>query len=393
MTSLCAPTPVRTLYETRVVASSSTSFTTSITSIPPQLTTVSSASCLSSIVIVNSTICLLSTDVPFVSTVHGAQVNTVQIPIVLDVASTQVVPTSTQFQSCSDSSLLSSTPKQPSSVDHSPNQSFITSSVLVLSTPAPEISVYTSSTTLANGQVSVNYRTSVYSQSPTPVYVLTTSLVTDPPSVGGQGPTSLGAIVGGVLGGVAGLILIVALFLFIRRRQRRVEATFEKTWGYDDLREQALQRSKGRTKFSIDVEPKPYQYGVIGHANSLSPGFGQFSSKTRLLDSSPNTPSSTDFFAVTPATSSHTWGQPPTRRSSISVDGPVSPGSSAEQTMATTSHHSDGRTHMRLGSETGHEPPRISMSFANWGDDARTSPVSVQWPRNLVVVNQHEEEQ
>jgi hypothetical protein len=152
-----------------------------------------------------------------------------QIPIVIDVTSTQLVPTKTEYQPCSvttpsapssapalSPSPSPTSPQPSSSADHPLNQSFFTSSILILSTPSPSTSVMTSYTTLANGQVSVMLHTSVYSPSPTSVYVLTTSLVTEFPSDGTRDPSKLGAIVGGIFGGAAGLLLIVALLLFIR---------------------------------------------------------------------------------------------------------------------------------------------------------------------------------
>lgn len=226
------------------------------------------------------------------------------------------------------------------------------------------------------------YQTSVYSQDPTSVYVATTALVSESQASGGRSDTDLGAILGGTLGGLAGLFLVVALLWCIRRRQKHFDTVFEKNWGEDDLRAQALKRSKAR--FSIESESQPYQYGLIGRGSS-----------TKLLhDASPIIPS-LELSNTTPNMTSYGSSQPSSIRPSTSV------GSLAlflgQDPMKLTTDRATFHTHADVDSESKSEssslPPRNSINLNDRDETASLdSPVSVHFPRNLIVVNQHEDE-
>ncbi|KAJ7593124.1 hypothetical protein C8J56DRAFT_1023901 [Mycena floridula] len=73
----------------------------------------------------------------------------------------------------------------------------------------------------------------------------------------------LGPIIGGVAGGILGLAAIVLVVWFILKRRKRWDDIFEKE---DDIQFP----STGRKRFSLsaDVEPKPYQYGLVGQPSS-----------------------------------------------------------------------------------------------------------------------------
>jgi len=77
-------------------------------------------------------------------------------------------------------------------------------------------------------------------------------------------------IIGGVVGGFLGLIILVGLLWCLIRRQRRWNDTFELD---DDI--YSVQNMKGRhRRFDLDgeVDPKPYQYGLVGYTTSPPAG-------------------------------------------------------------------------------------------------------------------------
>ncbi|KAJ6622886.1 hypothetical protein B0H10DRAFT_863196 [Mycena sp. CBHHK59/15] len=132
------------------------------------------------------------------------------------------------------------------------------------------------------------------SQSPSVVYVATTVPVQTQATQSNNDSSSssnIGAIVGGVVGGFFGLLGIALVIWFVMKRRRRWDDIFDK----EDA-DIAPPRRQRTDRFSLDadvrVEPKPYQYGLVGQ--SPSPGAGI---------SPPNSPPS---FGVTSLPRQHT---------------------------------------------------------------------------------------
>jgi len=196
---------------------------------------------------------------------------------------------------------------------------------------------------------------------------------------GGSGTANLGAILGGSIGGVFGLLFIVAMLWWIRKRRNKFDDVFEKSRD-DDLRAEAIERSKERKRFDIDSDPqpKPYHYGLIGspppvgfvqeQENAIPPSIG-FTTATSM----PNV-------AFQPEST------PSSRRASTSA-GSMAPFIAETHTRtrsSTMGHATPPSSEQRHGQAS--PPPHIAMSFGNW-DDEIGSPVSIREPRTLKVVN------
>ncbi|KAF9014136.1 hypothetical protein BDQ17DRAFT_1404495 [Cyathus striatus] len=80
----------------------------------------------------------------------------------------------------------------------------------------------------------------------------------------------LAPIIGGVVGGFFGLIAIVLLIWFIIKRRKRWDDIFEK----DDDMFLANVARQSRTNLDLVAEPKPkpYEYGLVGHAAAPTVG-------------------------------------------------------------------------------------------------------------------------
>ncbi|TFK72712.1 hypothetical protein BDN72DRAFT_894529 [Pluteus cervinus] len=125
------------------------------------------------------------------------------------------------------------------------------------STPSPSTETIASSVTGDNGSVSVVVLTVISTPDPGPTV--------QPATVGSHkssSPSNLGAIIGGVVGGILGLAGIVVLVIFIMKRRRRWDDIFDKE---DDnvIAHAGMDHHDGGSGGDV-VEPKPYQYGLVG---------------------------------------------------------------------------------------------------------------------------------
>ncbi|KAH9846495.1 hypothetical protein C2E23DRAFT_949282 [Lenzites betulinus] len=217
------------------------------------------------------------------------EVQTVQVPVVRTVPVVTSQPIATLFASCttdpgdgpSDPPLppppVSPPPSlPPSSLPPTSLPSFPTGPVVVsISTPPPSIIVSAISSTLSNGAVVVTYQTSTSTLPPTPVYI-PTSLVGDD---GHNHPhddaaIDVGPIVGGVLGGFFGLLGIVALMWFLWRKRESWRDRYAGPPAHNS--QTTLYSPRPRRPESSSpppgLEPKPYQYGLVGRPPS-TPSF------------------------------------------------------------------------------------------------------------------------
>jgi len=261
----CTPTPTATQYATITTFTTSTSFSQSVA---PQLTTVVQQSCVASGTISGSSVgCISSAQVTEVNTVGGGGQGA-QVPIVVTVPITETEPTATLFATdCNDGGTQPTTSTSPA---QSSSAATLTTSVLVESTPPPSTVIETSATTLGDGSVVQTVVTIVSTLPATSIYA--PSAVPNPSlqSNASQGSgTNVAPIVGGVLGGFFGLIAIVGSLWWLCRRRRSWDDIFEK----EEIQEEddpwatpiAVRRDRDRGRLDLNAEPKPYQYGLVGH--------------------------------------------------------------------------------------------------------------------------------
>ncbi|KAI8978349.1 hypothetical protein BD414DRAFT_152250 [Trametes punicea] len=214
----------------------------------------------------------------------GGEMDTVQVPIVLTIPITASQPTATLFAPCPTNSTVTdgsshSLASSPSSSSYA-QATYPSGPVYVsISTPPPSVIVSEVSSTLPDGSVFVSYMTFTSTLPPTPVFI-PTSLA------GGNNETyyhhsapedDVAPIVGGVLGGFFGLIGTVALLWFIWRKRQTLRERYagppfpeyEPT-----LYSPRSRRAKGSSP-PPGLEPKPYEYGLVGRPPSTpssSPG-------------------------------------------------------------------------------------------------------------------------
>ncbi|KAJ6531571.1 hypothetical protein DFH09DRAFT_1370400 [Mycena vulgaris] len=281
------------------------------------------------------------------STIPGV-VTTIQVPVVetVGVASSQTI---TLFGSVC-------TVIPTTSANASVSLSFSAS----ISTPDPIVITAHSSTTLANGQISV---------------VLETITSTQPPSVvlnntDGSSPSNVGPIVGGVVGGFFILIGIALIVWFIMKRRRRWDDIFDKE--DTDIAPPRKPRATKRFSLDADIEPKPYQYGLVGQSKSPPIGASPPSSPRAFSPSHPSppgrqhtlTPLHLPMSASTPGPSATTMSSRPSTAGSMRPlrDAPVPPVSPPPLTHShTTSSGSSTSVHVpALPSHWGHHSPSPS---------------------------------
>ncbi|KAG9318751.1 hypothetical protein JVU11DRAFT_850 [Chiua virens] len=201
----CTPTPTATLYGVFTSFVPSTSYSLSGDS-QPQVTTIVQQSCVASGTISGSSVgCVSSVQVAQVNTVGGGG-QTAQVPIVVTVPVTESQPTQTLFAPCTSGD-SSSSPPAPSTQ---------------ASTPTPVTTSY--------GSVEETIITLISTQPPTAVYVPTTSLAS--PSLQNNATQ-----------GNRGIPMVA---------MSQAPITFPHV--------------ENATLSSLSsVEPRPYQYGLVGH--------------------------------------------------------------------------------------------------------------------------------
>ncbi|KAI0086381.1 hypothetical protein BDY19DRAFT_357926 [Irpex rosettiformis] len=211
--SVCQTTPTATQFATVTTDSVSTSTSQSVTTIPADITTITTSSCLAT----SSGVSVSCNPTTIVSTISPEQTVTTQVPFVVSFPVTLTTPTATLFAtSCSqggggDSSTISSTTSLP------PTSTSSSTSISTLP-PTTSESVVQSSSTLANGSIIV------VSSTVTTVVTPTTTV-----SASNSGSsTNVGAIVGGTVGGVAFLAaLLLAVYFCIRKRHKNRDDDFD----------------------------------------------------------------------------------------------------------------------------------------------------------------------
>ncbi|KAJ7772984.1 hypothetical protein DFH07DRAFT_952958 [Mycena maculata] len=270
MSTSCTSSATATTTSFTTSDSLLTTFTESTSTAAPTVTTITSSGCA----VGNSSdsACLLSTSTTFTSTISG-DVTTIQVPVTetFPVTSSQIL---TLFGSSCTVISATTTHSQPPSSSGSGSGSVF----LSLSTPAPSIFTSESQTILANGQTSSILET-ITSNFPASVVYVTASPSSTPGlqsnqdnSGGNSAGTNIPAVVGGVVGGFFGLLGIALILWFVGKRRRRWDDIFDK--------EDAIAPPRPTKRFSLDaeIEPKPYQYGLVGQTRSPSAGISPPSS-------------------------------------------------------------------------------------------------------------------
>lgn len=281
----CTPSATATEYTTITTSTTSTSFSQSVVNNQDTVTTIIQQTCIATGTLSgsNSTGCLTSAAVTQVTTIGGGAVTT-QVPIIVTVPVTQTEPKNTLFASCSDGTTPSQTSTSTSTSSQSSSSSTftpVTTSVLVVTTPSPSVITQSSSTTLSNGDVIATVVTTTSTLPVSSIYVPSVISSPTPSSTqsGSGSGTDVAPIVGGVLGGFFGLIVLVSALWYFCRRRRSWDDIFEQEALGDDEFDSpiALRRDRNRNKLDLSAEPKPYQYGLVGHVTP-PPGSGSLSS-------------------------------------------------------------------------------------------------------------------
>ncbi|KAI0636444.1 hypothetical protein C8Q77DRAFT_1154383 [Trametes polyzona] len=249
----CFTTPTATEFATFTTSSLSTSFSDSVSTLDPTVTTIQSVSCVPT---TNGTVTSSScSTVNSVSTIAGGT-TTVQVPVVATVPITSSSPTATLFStSCSSGG----TP---------PPDTTATTTTVVITTAVPITVTFQSSFT-SDGTVVF---TSGTSTTVTTVETTSTSLVA-PTGSSSSGSSNTDAIVGGAVGGAVGAVIlgVVAWFLFRRRRKYDFDDDlFLHETVHDDRSQNVLRKNGEKQAMSIDAEPRPYTYGALSSAGPSS---------------------------------------------------------------------------------------------------------------------------
>ncbi|KAJ7143072.1 hypothetical protein C8R43DRAFT_1130871 [Mycena crocata] len=389
MATTCISSATATTTSFITTESLLTTFTESVSTETPTVTTITTEECaLGSL----SAVGCLSTATTITSTIPGIT-TTIQVPVTTSVSVTSSETLTLFGSSCT---VISSAP--PGGGVSGGNVSQPVSTI----TPDPLTFTSTSQTTLSNGQVSVIVQTLTSTQQPSVVYV-----ATDVPGPGQEAQNNtdssssshIGPIVGGVVGGFFLLLGVALAIWFVLKRRRRWDDIFDK--------EDPSPRSPRATKrFSLDteIEPKPYQYGLVGQTRSPSVGISPPSSPSALSASQHSRqhtlpPLHLPSSASIPGPSATTVSSRPSTAGSMRPlrDPPVS-GHSHNHTTSTGSstsvhvapaipshwgHHSPspsaGQEYFeRSGSPTSvrdHEPPRrLQLANAAEGDVGQSPP-------------------
>ncbi|KAF7337895.1 hypothetical protein MVEN_02012600 [Mycena venus] len=243
------------LHTTDVV---STSFSTSVSTEPATTTTITTEVCPLSI----SDLPCIPTPSVFTSTITG-NLTTVSLPF-----TTTVSTVSTEILTLFTTSCTVITSAGPSS---SSSSSFHTPPVSgsfspSVSTPPPITFTSQVPTTLQNGDVSAVVQTFTSQPPLSTVYVPGPSGQVAQTNDDGSSPTKIAPILGGVVGGFFGLLGIALIIWFIMKRRRRWDDIFDT----EGPPHSPGRRPTKRWSLDADMDPKPYQYGLVGQASSPS---------------------------------------------------------------------------------------------------------------------------
>ncbi|KAG8883518.1 hypothetical protein FRB97_006501 [Tulasnella sp. 331] len=302
----CDQTPSQTLFATVTTSSGSITTSTSLNIVTgePTTSTILATTCLST---VNGT-CASSTVNSVVTTIPGVETtSTILIPISTNVIVTDTIATQTLFgSSCPVLSTLAPTPtptpnQTPSSATPTtptstttptpsttpqPVDPTSTPTTPTPTTPTPTPTPEPTPTSTPTPPASTRFSTSFGSQTIFTSIVtvtaadgsLTTTAITETgtpvlsipiDSGSGSSKVNAGPIIGGVLGGLAGLAIIATVFwVWWRKRHTRWEDIWE-----DDNHSRHRDDEPPRRKIMLEaeVDPKPYEYGMIGTGTTSAP--------------------------------------------------------------------------------------------------------------------------
>ncbi|KAJ7154238.1 hypothetical protein C8R46DRAFT_1119103 [Mycena filopes] len=366
-----------------------TTFTDSISTAPPSTTTITTSACALNL----SDIACVSTATTITSTIAGS-VTTIHVPVTSTVATVETSTLTLFATSCttitSNSPSGPSDPSGPSSSSGAGSGPGVGSgnsgSMISLFTPPPSTVTTSSATTLANGQVSEVMLTFTSTPAISTVFVGPTGHVAQDNN-GNSSSSHIGPIVGGIVGGFFALLGIALGIWYLMKRRRRWDDIFDK--------EDAAQTPRATKRFSLDaeVEPKPYQYGLVGHTPSPTLGISPPSSPPA---SSHNnlTPLRLPTTASTPGPSATTMSSRPSTAGSMRpLRDPPTPGHTHNHT--TSSGSSTSVQHISPAmpvNQWGHHSPSPSADQAYFDRAGAGSPAGSlreyeMPPRRLQLAN------
>ncbi|KAJ6531147.1 hypothetical protein B0H19DRAFT_1190579 [Mycena capillaripes] len=393
MSTSCITSATGTTTSLLTTNVTTTTFTESLSTALPITTTITSETCILPLGSLTDVPCL-STATTITSTIP-ASVITTSVPVVATAFTTETDTITLFGSSCtvitsvsSHSSIVST----PDSISFSPS----------LSTPPPVVITSQSASTLSNGQVSMILETIMSTPPPLTVYVPNPppTQVAQTNDDGSGSSVRIAPIIGGVVAGFFGLLGIALIIWFIMKRRRRWDDIFDK----EDTSKAPGRATKRFSLDDLEIEPKPYQYGLVGQTRSPSAGVSPPNSPP-ASSSSPSLqpprhnlpPLLLPTSASTPGPSATTLSSRPSTAGSMRPlrDGPTSPPVSGHKHSHTTSsgsstsvrispampsnwgHHSpspsaDQGYFERSGSPTSIHEPQVRLQLANIGDDEVT---------------------
>ncbi|KAF4576350.1 hypothetical protein EYR40_000588 [Pleurotus pulmonarius] len=374
----CVTTPSATETLLVTLTSQSVSNSPSVTTMPDSTSTTIFTTCALTGTASDSSApgptCLVTRTVTSTAVIPGGEVTT-QVPFTVDVPFTSTSFSTLFGTSCTSRPVSDPpTPQPPTTAPPTPPTS------ISISTPPPETFTSQSESTLPNGVVTTTLLTVVSTLPPTSIVVSTTMPgQSQQQDNNNDNSTNLGPIIGGTVGGFFGLIGIVAVVWFIMKRRSRWDDIFDKE---EDTMQETTRASGNRFSLDVDNEPKPYQYGLVGHVTSPqlhsppnSPPFGPVvgGSVHNRRTSSTGIPAPLSLSPSFTTSAGHSAQNTATNMTALSSR-PSSAGSM--QPLFTA-----GQQQGRMTNEFGTRPPSIHShshsssitspptTFANWGNN------------------------
>ncbi|KAG7092905.1 hypothetical protein E1B28_009211 [Marasmius oreades] len=302
MSVSCTTTPTATSTVLVTTSFPTTDFLQStITAEPTTSVIATSTTCLGFLTpSIGVPICTSSSTITELTTIPGG-VFTTQIPVVKTVESVMSRVTTLLGTSCTTISNNGNGSGNPNTSNNNGGGSVSGDATVI--TPPPTVITTGSATTLPNGEISTVLVT--LTSTFTPSTIVVNSSPNPSPTLGTQASqtsedkVNLGPVIGGSLGGFFALLLIaLAIWLFVIKRRRRWDDVFEKSsndpdgagsLGYSDTKASHSTTGRSKRRFSLgpdlEIEPKPYQYGIVGHSQNVS----SQSKEAALITSRPST--------------------------------------------------------------------------------------------------------
>ncbi|KAI8982904.1 hypothetical protein BD414DRAFT_491494 [Trametes punicea] len=264
----CVSVPTATQFATLSSNSISTSFSSSVSTLSPTVTTIDSVSCVPT-TSGNATTSLCST-AESVSTIAGGT-TTVQVPVLVTIPIITGSPTATLFStSCTDGDTTSVSPSAPSDTSSSIASTSTSTATEVITTSVPTTVTFQSSFTSDGTVIYTSGTSTTFAVIQTTETTLLPVSTGSPSSSGGSSDTS--AIVGGAVGGVTGAIVLSLIAWFFLRKKRRYDFDddfFIREAMHEDHPKNVL-RKNGEKGAAVDSEPRPYTYGALNSAGPSS---------------------------------------------------------------------------------------------------------------------------